>query len=313
MGGNGSTVKINTLSPGVFRKREYWSKKMKKKAILATAMAGVTLATAFMFACGKKEDVWDAGEYGTLTDVYNSTGHVKANPGYKFIGWSEPVKNGNKTVYTAQYLQREYYLSEVRDVYEYKQNENNCGVSLKYKTTNMQTGEVDYEVDEQVITFVMNLKCSTSATVGTNGTGLIYVNSGKEFDTIVTITVDDSDYNINQQFTMHCVRNRIPAESVELYTLKDNHELKLGSFLYFFTNILPEDTSFVLCTLKVVRVVRDGVDLSEEEAAQVAYFKNNAGLMPGDDAQVGDILWVQAENQRDPEIKSDLFAVTIVQ
>ncbi len=130
---------------------------------------------------------------------------------------------------------------------------------------------------------------------------------------MVNVEIDDGDFNINQQFTLHCVMNKIPAESVEIYTNKNSHEVKLGSFLYFYSTVSPEDTSFKYCTYKVVRVERGGADLTEEEAAKVGYFKGNAGLRLGEDAQVGDVIWVQAENERDPQIKSDLWAVTVVE
>ena len=276
-----------------------------KKSILATAMAGITLATAFMFACKKDETVYDAGEYGTVDAAHD----VKANPGYKFIGWSDPVKSGNKTVYTAQYLHREYYLSEVKDVYVFEQGEWwNEGASVKYKTTNIQTGEVDYEILSHVLQGCVKITSFPSGEVYNSG-GKIQIRPTKEYDFMVTATVDDDAYNINQEFTLHCVMNRIPAESIEIRAI--SHEIELGKERYFSYTVLPENTSFDYCVYKVVRVVRGGVDLPEEEAAEVAYFDYRQ-LKLGEGAQVDDVIWVQAENERDPEIKSQLWAVTVV-
>ncbi len=71
---------------------------MKKKNILAVVLSAVIVISMLsLVACGdKNEIVYDAGEYGQINE--GSDNEVIPNAGYRFIGWCEPVKEGNKTI-----------------------------------------------------------------------------------------------------------------------------------------------------------------------------------------------------------------------
>jgi len=145
--------------------------------------------------------------------------------------------------------------------------------------------------------------------------GTIAVNSyPKEFDGILTLTVENAEYNIKQEFNLHVVRNRVKVESINIITagVMDDTIVVDGVNYLYANEILPEDASFKSVKYTVLEVIRNGVDLTKEEQAQIAYFDDN-DLYTTDKAQVGDVIRVQAFNERDPEVKSNTLIIFVTE
>ena len=145
--------------------------------------------------------------------------------------------------------------------------------------------------------------------------GELCVNSfPKEFDGILTLTVEDTEYNIKQDFNLHLVRNRIKVESINIITAGvSGSTVAVDGVNYLYANeILPENASFKSIKYTVLEVVRNGVNLTAEEQAQIAYFDDD-DLYTTDKAQVGDVIRVQAYNERDPEVKSNILTIFVTE
>ncbi|MDE7440431.1 MAG: hypothetical protein K2N23_07990 [Clostridia bacterium] len=295
---------------------------MKKKWILVvTVMVLIITSLVTLIGCGGDSQgdkvVYDAGEYGRIRD--GSTDSVVANDGYRFIGWSDPQKQGNKTVYKAQYEYAEYYLSEVKDIYICPLNTFDGLPSLMCKITDMQTLE-------ETIAPAQNA-CFRGVCSDERANAGGYASNGKvgidlftpEFDGILTITIEDLLYSIKQDIPIHIVRNRIVAESIEIIGRASDTSGASGINLiavdgrcYILYSIFPENTSFPKCKLNILEVFRDGEVLSAEQAQEITYFDEDRHyLYTSDKAKVGDIIRVQASNVRDPEVKSNILSITV--
>ena len=285
---------------------------MNKKIVLTMVVMVIAITCVFSFtACNRNNAIYDIGEYGEF-DEY---GEIQEHEGYKFIGWANSGKQGLKTVYKAQYEHAEYFLAENKEVYE-SQYEVYDEITLKMRITNMQTMDVQETSPHTVITYT-----TTDERMGLSQeyTGIFKVNGyAKEFDGIVTIAIDDKEYNIKEEIKVRVFRNRIKVESIEIIASNANgtgNSIKINGVKWLYTNeILPENASFKSIKYNILEVVRNGVNLTNEEQNQIAYIDNNScGLYTTDKAQVGDIIRVQAYNERDPEVKSNILTIFVTE
>ncbi|MCH5259593.1 MAG: hypothetical protein J1F18_07565 [Lachnospiraceae bacterium] len=282
---------------------------MKKKLICAILTAVLIIASiASLAACSEVID-YDAGEYGRLER--EGSDYVVANAGYRFIGWSEPVQKGRKTVYKAQYEYAEYYLSEVKDTYICPQDTQEGLPYIKRKITNMQTME---ERDDFAPMAYTKISCSDErCEYGWFGDGKLNVNKRSyEFDGILTIAVKDNEYNIEQEINIHVVRNRIKPESLTIYPFYGEYTVAVGGYCYIGRTYLPENTTFTECGFNIVEIIRDGEAIDAEKINEIAYFEEGRyEFTTTDKAQVGDIIKVQAYNLRDPDIISNILSIIV--
>ena len=110
---------------------------MNKKIILAVVLVIITVTCAFSLTACNGNIVYEVGDYG----YFDEFGNIQEQEGYKFIGWDKSGKQGLKKLYKAQYERIEFYLPEVKDVYECAQNTYDS-FTINYKTTNMHTMQV---------------------------------------------------------------------------------------------------------------------------------------------------------------------------
>ncbi len=287
---------------------------MNKKLVMALVLVIITVTCAISFTACNGNIVYDTGEYGELEYSHSGLYDVITKEGYKFIGWDTTGKKGLKQLYKAQYESIEYYLAENKEVYEsqYKVYDK---ITLKTRITNMQTMEVTEDRPRNA-----KLKYTTTDNrigLSQEQTGVFQVNAfAKEFDGIVTITIEDYDYNLNKEIKIRAIRNRIKVESIEIIASNVNgtgNSIKInGSKRLYINKILPEDASFKSVKYTILEVIRNGVDLTKEEQAQIAYFDDN-DLYTTDKAQVGDVIRVQAYNERDPEVKSNTLIIFVTE
>ena len=283
---------------------------MNKKIVLTMVVIVIVFTCVFSFtACNADKDIYDAGEYGEL-DPDAGQPRVITHEGYRFLDWSEPVKQGRKTIYKAQYEHVEYFLTEVKDVYECPQNEQTC-FEVRCRITNMQTMEVKETASEVIINFSTT---DPRMDLGQIDRGIVAVNMvPKEFDGIITLTIDSYECNLHQEFNLHVVRNRIKAESIEI-SLVSNGENSIGvnDTRIIWNDTFPDNTSYKDVTYTVVEAFRNGKALSQDEVAEIVYFKG-ISVFTTENAQVGDIIRVQAYNERDPEVKSNILTIFVTE
>ena len=284
---------------------------MKKRLLCAIlTMVLIIAAPVTLIACGEEEQtVYDAGEYGTYEYHYGQ--HiVHENAGYRFIGWSEPVQKGKKTVYNAQYEYAEYYMSEIKDVYEFPQKAYDGFPYIMRKVTNMQTME---ETEDIAPLGNIHISCTDERFEWGWGSDWILVNGlTKEFDGICNIAIDDKTYHIEQEIQIHIVRNRIKPESLTIFPFYGEYTVAVGGGCYIGRTYLPEDTTFAACGFNVVEIIRDGKSIDAENIEEIAFFpEGRYEFITTDKAQVGDIIRVQAYNLRDPDVKSDILSITV--
>ena len=282
-----------------------------KKRLFISVILGVliTASTAALTACGEEEQtVYDAGEYGTYD--YNYGRHiVHENAGYRFIGWSDPVQKGKKTVYNAQYEYAEYYISEIKDVYEFPQKAYDGFPYIMRKVTDMQTME---ETEDIAPLGNIHISCTDERFEWGWGSDWILVNGlTKEFDGICNIAIDDKTYHIEQEIQIHIVRNRIKPESLTIYPFWGEPIVAIGEHCYIAYTTLPQDITFTECGYNVVEIIRDGKSIAAENIEEIAYFEGIGNLCTTDKAQIGDIIKVQAYNLRDPDVKSNILSITV--
>ena len=281
---------------------------MNKKIVLTMVVIAIVFTCVFSFtACNGNKAIYDIGEYGEF-DEY---GEIQEHEGYKFIGWANSGKQGRKTVYKAQYERKEFYLPEEKDIYITPYG-NFDVFSVCYKITDMQT--------MQVKETGLCEKCAYSTTdnrmhLGYGGEEQVMVNGlDREFDGILTLIAEDLEFNLKQEFNLHVVRNRIKAESIEIYRNEnEENKIKANDSSSIYDNTLPEDTTFYTVVFFVVEVLRNGQALPEDEAAEIAYFSGYRILSTTDKAQVGDVIRVQAYNERDPEVKSNILTIFVTE
>lgn len=275
-----------------------------------------------MTACGGNDEmIYDAGEYGELTyTLEGSVDGVKAKEGYRFLGWSEPVQEGKKTVKKAQYEHIEYYLSEVKDVYVFEQGQQ-YGAYVISKITNLQTEKTT----EQVVDLreVANIEYYGSDSVkldespimtdyNDNGCCFFAPKQPYEFDVTAKVTIENLTYNIVANFELHFVRNRIPAESISVSAWSANGEniVSKDKPCRIDVTVAPNDASYTECEYRLLTISRNGHDLDEELIKEIAYFDFKY-LEITDKAEAGDLIYIQVVNTRDPEVKSDIIEITV--
>ena len=297
---------------------------MKSKKVFGVALLVIMLLTmSFMTltACNSNKVTYDAGEYGEVVDSSANEPSVKCKEGYRFLGWSEPIKEGNKTVCKAQYEHIEYYLNEVKDVYVFEQGRQD-GPYVISKVTNLQTNNekeqvVDMRGENVNIEYFGNdsVKLDNSPiTTDYNANGCCFVAPTQpyEFDVTAKVTIENPIYNIVANFELHFVRNRIPAESilVDVWTKEGNNVVSIGGLCQFNVTLNPDNTSYTECEYRILTISRDGYDLDEELIKEVAYFDHRY-LEITDKAESGDLIYVQVINKRDPQVKSDIIEITV--
>lgn len=297
---------------------------MKSKKFFGVALLVIMLITmSFMSltACNSNKVTYDAGEYGELVDLSADKPSVKCKEGYRFLGWSEPVKEGKESIYKAQYEHIEYYLNEVKDVYVFEQGRQD-GPYVISKITNLQTNNetkqvVDLRSENVNIEYFGNdsIKLDNSPITtdyNVNGSCFHAPTQPYEFDVAAKVTIENPIYNIVANFELHFVRNRIPAESmsVEVWTEEGNNVVSIGKFCQFIVTIEPENTSYTDCEYRILTISRDGYDIDNELIDEIAYFKNER-LNVTDKAESGDLIYVQVINKRDPQVKSDIIEITV--
>ncbi len=284
-----------------------------KKSIMSVLLVTILIATSVisLTACSEKI-VYDAGEYGQVTYSSSGTGSVegvKCKEGYRFLGWSEPIKEGRKKIYKAQYEYKEYYLSEYKEVYEIAQGVQQSGPSIMYKITNMQTN-----VQEEKILSLYSTKVEYSESGMTNGNGERFQSNIRpyEFDVIAKVTIDDSVYNLYEEYSIHFVRNRIPVESiiVEAWSSEGQNVVSVDDSCRFKVISTPDDASYQECEYKILSIVRDGFDLDENLIKEIAYISYR-DLYVTDKAQNGDLIYVKVYNKRDPEVESEVIEIMV--
>ena len=277
---------------------------MNKKLVMALVLVIITVMCAISFTACNDSIVYDAGEYGEVNEYVR----VQPHTGYKFIGWDKSGRQGIKKLYKAQYEHIEYYLTEEKDIYICPQEEQTI-FSINYKITDMQTMQVKETGLVRSIDY-----STTDDRMGLGfGVGEVCVNDYvKEFDGILTLTVENAEYNIKQEFNLHVVRNRIKAESLEIYVMSGfGNVVRRGFDSYIKVNTLPENTSFTEVTFHILGMFRNGEQLSEEDVNRMVYFNDNNCIYATEETQVGDVIRVQAVNKRDPEAKSNILDITV--
>ncbi len=276
---------------------------MNKKLVMALVLVIITVMCAISFTACNGNIVYDAGEYGEVDEYVR----VQPHTGYKFIGWDKSGRQGIKKLYKAQYERIEYYLTEEKDIYICPQEEQTI-FSINYKITDMQTMQV------KETGLVRGIECSaTDERISPryeNSWGVYPSSSYIEFDGILTLIAENAEYNIKQEFNLHVVRNRIKAESVEIYLFRNENTININQTRYIEDNTFPENTSFQELVCSIVEVIRGGYTLTAEEWAEIAYLEGNF-LKATEKAQVGDIIRVQAYNERDPEVKSNILTIFV--
>ena len=281
---------------------------MKKRLLCAVMILMLFIASiATLTACGEKEKtIYDAGEYGTYEYRYGQ--HVvHANPGYRFIDWSEPVQQGNKTIYKAQYKHAEYYMPEVKDAYEIPRGTD--FPPIMRKVTDMQTME---STEDLAPVAYIDISCTDERfNWGKSGEYIVVgidINT-KEFDGICTVYINDLVYHIEQEFELHVFRNRIKAESIEIFVYE--YTIGIDDSRYIYHQVEPQNTSFPRCGYNILEIIRDGKAIDEDKIAEIAYVDEWDDLCTTDKAQVGDIIKLQAYNLRDPDVVSNVIWVTV--
>ncbi len=278
---------------------------MNKKLVMALVLVIITVMCAISFTACNDSIVYDAGEYGD----FDKFGNIQEHTGYKFIGWDKSGKQGIKKLYKAQYERIEYYLTEEKDIYICPQGEQ-TGFPINYKITDMQTMQV------KETGLVRGIECSaTDERISPryeNSWGVYPSSSYIEFDGILTLIAEDAEYNIRQEFNLHVVRNRIKAESVEIYLFGNENTINIGETSRIYDRTLPENTSFREISVSILEVIRNGKTLSASEAAEIAKL-DGTRLKATEKAQVGDIIRVQAYNERDPEVKSNILTIFVTE
>ncbi len=247
---------------------------MKSKKFFGVALLVIMLITmSFMSltACNSNKVTYDAGEYGELVDLSANEPSVKCKEGYRFLGWSEPVKEGKESICKAQYEHIEYYLNEVKDVYIFEQGRQD-GPYVISKITNLQTKNETKQVvdlrESANIEYFGNdsIKLDNSPiTTDYNANGCCFVAPTQpyEFDVTAKVTIEDPRYNIVANFELHFVRNRIAAESmsVEVWTEEGNNVVSIGKFCQFIVTINPDNTSYTECEYRLLSIVEMGMIL----------------------------------------------------
>ncbi len=278
---------------------------MNKKLVMALVLVIITVMCAISFTACNDSIVYDAGEYGEVNEYVR----VQPHTGYKFIGWDKSGRQGIKKLYKAQYEHIEYYLTEEKDIYICPQEEQTI-FSINYKITDMQTMQV------KETGLVRGIECSaTDERISPryeNSWGVYPSSSYIEFDGILTLIAEDAEYNIRQEFNLHVVRNRIKAESVEIYLFGNENTINIGETSRIYDRTLPENTSFREISVSILEVIRNGKTLSASEAAEIAKL-DGTRLKATEKAQVGDIIRVQAYNERDPEVKSNILTIFVTE
>ena len=277
---------------------------MKKKSIYKVSIMVLIIASIVTLTACSEQIIYDAGAYGQIRE--GSTKDVIPNAGYHFIDWSEPVKKGRKTIYKAQYEYAEYYLEEIKDVYEIPHRSFDLPY-IKKKVTNMQT----MEVEEDKIASAWNVDavtCTDDRFEWGRSNWLIVPSSVQEFDGICTIYISDSYYNIEQKFELHVIRNRIKAESIEIFTF--DYKIGIDVYQYIHCQTEPNNTSFKACGYNILEIIRDGKPIDEDKIADIAYC-DDLYIHTTDKAQYGDIIKLQAYNLRDPDVLSNVFVLTV--
>ena len=297
---------------------------MKSKKFFGVALLVIMLITmSFMSltACNSNKVTYDAGEYGELVDLSADKPSVKCKEGYRFLGWSEPVKEGNKTVCKAQYEHIEYYLNEVKDVYVFEQGRQD-GPYVISKVTNLQTNNekkqvVDLRSENVNVEYFGNdsIKLDNSPITtdyNDNGSCFHAPTQPYEFDVAAKVTIENPIYNIVANFELHFVRNRIAAENISVSAWSANGEniVSKDKPCRIDVTVTPDDTSFKECEYRILTISRDGYDLDEELIKEIAYFDHKY-LEITDKAESGDLIYVQVINKRDPQVKSDIIEITV--
>ncbi len=291
---------------------------MNKKLVMALVLVIITVMCAISFTACNGNIVYDAGEYGEL-EYSGGQYQVKTNEGYKFIGWDTSGKQGIKKLYKAQYERIEYYLTEEKDVYECEQDKFVLFV-INYNITNMQTMET---VDTGIVRLPKYKASDPNMNISWSGDGAVGVAiEPKEFDFILTLTAEDYEYNIKQDFELHLVRNRIPAEQIEISGINPygekcviqifNGNLLTGVMYLKVDTVLPENTSFRKVGYNILEIIRGNNNINKDDISEYAYVKNG-NLCLTEKAQVGDIIRVQAYNERDPEVKSNILTIFVTE
>ena len=297
---------------------------MKSKKFFGVALLVIMLITmSFMSltACNSNKVTYDAGEYGELVDLSADKPSVKCKEGYRFLGWSEPVKEGNKTVCKAQYEHIEYYLNEVKDVYVFEQGRQD-GPYVISKITNLQTNNetkqvVDLRGENVNIEYFGNdsIKLDNSPIMtdyNANGCCFVAPTQPYEFDVTAKVKIEDPIYNIVANFELHFVRNRIAAENISVSAWSANGEnvVSKDKPCRIDVTVTPDDTSFKECEYRILTISRDGYDLDEELIKEIAYFDHKY-LEITDKAESGDLIYMQVINKRDPQVKSDIIEICV--
>ncbi len=287
---------------------------MKKKNVLAVVLSAVmALSTLSLVACGGEEEtVYDAGEYGQIKDgTLVDIPLVIPNPGYYFIDWSDPVTEGNKTIYKAQYEYAEYYLSEVKDVYEFAQGYQD-GPAVMRKITNMQTNVAEESI---VLFHNLDIEYSQPNVLSTlHGERFQSNILPYEFDITAKVTIDDTIYNLHKEFNLHFVRNRIPAESISAEAWSNDREncVSKGSPCTIFVTTVPDNASYKDCEFQILSIERGGQKIDDSLIDTIAYVDSTfSDLYVTEDAQTGDVIYVRAVNKRDPQVVSDILRIVV--
>lgn len=297
---------------------------MKSKKVFGVALLVLMLLTmSFMTltACNSNKVTYDAGEYGEVVDSSEDKPSVKCKEGYRFLGWSEPVKEGNKTVCKAEYEHIEYYLNEVKDVYVFEQGYQ-YGSYVISKVTNLQTNKetqqvVDLRGENVNIEYFGNdsVKLDNSPITTNykeNVCCFVAPKQPYEFDVTAKVTIKNPIYNIVANFELHFVRNRIPAESISVLAWSANgrNVVAKDKPCCIDVTITPDDASFKECEYRILTISRDGYDLDEELIKEIAYFDHRY-LEVTDKAESGDLIYLQVINIRDPQVKSDIIEICV--
>lgn len=282
---------------------------MKKKCILTAVLTALmALSMISLTACKEDETVYDAGKYGEIKA--GSENEVIPDAGYCFIGWSEPVKEGHKIIYNAQYEHIEYYLSEEKDVYEFDQGYHN-GPSIMYRVTNMQTNATEEKI---MSLFYVDIEYSEPHIISIIGDCFQTNLRPYEFDITAKVTVDDSTYNFHKEFNLHFVRNRIPAESISVnaWSQEGANCVSKDDPCTIDVTTVPDNASYKECEFQILSIIRDGQEIDESLINTIAYIHAYfPDLYVTEKAESGDLIYVKVFNKRDPQVMSEVLEIIV--
>jgi|GEM_PF-6508113 len=298
---------------------------MKKRIAIAGMLIIMVLAVPFLAGCNSNSNnIFDPGEHGVLVETISPTPHVKANEGYRFLGWGEPIRESGNNIFYAQYEKREYFLDGDLSLgyFEFAQGVFASDIRVRRKTTNLQTNE--YIIDAG-FGHLINV-VDPSGIIGVGGTQF-GASSEREFDVTISIEIADTAF-FSQPVVIENIRfikNRIPVESITLSAWQDfmdppvqaENTVRAGARRIIQVHWEPSNSSFPECRFEIVELIRGGTtSVTGEAVDEFASFSQNDDvftyIQTTEQIEVGDTIRVRAINNRDPDVVSQILSITVV-